>query len=135
MTGVFTGTSGSHAHRDETSVATLIKSSRKVLPLVSPCKRGRLSINEKGIESSVLRMGNGSGCGVLIPGSEIRSHQCRQECCEQHLNNVRLHASGEVSVVTCLVVFTLEYWKIRRKIHTVMKTYPYPGLPGSPRPA
>ena len=68
ITGVFTETSGSHAHRVETSTAILIKSSRKALPLISPCKRGRLYIKEKGIESSVSIMGNGSGCGGSIPG-------------------------------------------------------------------
>ena len=68
ITGVFTESSGSHAHRDATSVAILIRSSRKVLPLVSPCKRGRLNIKEKGIESRVSMTGNGLGCGGSIPG-------------------------------------------------------------------
>ncbi len=76
----------------------------------------------------------GRPLGIVL--CETRSHQCRQECCEQRLDNVRLHASGEVSVVMCLGTCCVYFgtWKIRRKIHTVMKIYPYPGLPGSPRP-
>jgi hypothetical protein len=68
IAGVLMEMSGSHAHRVVISVAILIKSDRKALPLISPCKRGRLYNKEKGIESSVLMMGNGSGCGGSIPG-------------------------------------------------------------------
>ena len=77
----------------------------------------------------------GRSRGIVL--CETRSHQCRQECCEQRLDNVRLHASGDESVVTCLGTCCVYFGILedQEKIHTVMKTYPYPGLPGSPRPA
>jgi len=51
------------ADKDTISMATVTKSRRKGLVLVtSTDKRGRLCRKEKGIESSVLIMGNGRAC-------------------------------------------------------------------------
>ena len=65
--GIFMG-SGSHAHRDTISTAIVIKSRRKGLLVTSAAKRGRLCSKEKGIERSVLIMGNALVCGGSIPG-------------------------------------------------------------------